>query len=113
MPSSGNSRAEAIARAGITFRWLESAEEFRVPECADFLLGPPEDGIIRGMSLPDEVLKRIYGGNLMRLAGATPKPLDAAACAACCADLDRIAAQLSGAAKDTQAAKVAAALSNG
>ena len=42
---------QAQARAGIVFRWLESEDTFRVPETADFLLGPPEDSIIRGMAL--------------------------------------------------------------
>ena len=107
------SREQAIARAGITFRWLESEDEFRVPEFADFLLGAPEDGVIRGMSLPDDVLTRIYGSNLMRLAGATPKPLKVPAAAAYCDDLARIAAELSGkATEETQAAKVARALTS-
>ena len=44
---------EARIRAGIAFRWLETDDTFRVPPEADFLLGPPEDGIIRGMALPE------------------------------------------------------------
>ena len=46
--SSGLSAEEGIIRAGIVFRWLESEDTFRVPEAADFLLGSPEEGIIRG-----------------------------------------------------------------
>ena len=104
-PAATPARKPSLGPASRSAGWKAPTSSAR--RSADFLLGPPEDGIIRGMALPDDVLARIYGGNLMRLAGATPKPLDAAACGACCADLDRIAAQLSGERKDTQAAKVA------
>lgn len=67
---------EAGHRAGIVMKWLESSDEFRVPEGADFLLGPPEDGIIRGMSLPEDVLNAIYVGNFTRMAGARPKKIN-------------------------------------
>ncbi len=100
---------QAVARTGITFRWLETQDEFRVPGFADYLLGPPEDGIIRGLSLPDEVLSRIYGKTLMSLAGATPARLDVAGAGALCDDIARIATELSGKEQDTQAAKVARA----
>ena len=36
-------------------------------EDADFLLGPPEDGVIRGMSLPEDVLAKVYYQNAARL----------------------------------------------
>ncbi|MGD9495297.1 MAG: amidohydrolase family protein [Armatimonadota bacterium] len=106
--SSGLNVAEAIARAGIVYRWLESDDEFRVPPEADFLLGPPEDGVIRGMSLPDEVLERIYQGNFARMVGVAPRPLDISAVAAHCEQLAQIAAAMSGAdAGETEAAQVA------
>ncbi|MCL6519410.1 MAG: amidohydrolase [Armatimonadetes bacterium] len=63
-------------RAGIVIRWLETEDVYRVPEGADFLLGPPEDGIIRGLKLPENVLQRIYNLNFERLAGPKPRPLD-------------------------------------
>lgn len=66
----------ARARSGIITRWLEVGDEFRVPEEADFLLGPPEDGVIRGMSLPADALARIYRTNFERIAGDLPRPLD-------------------------------------
>ncbi|MEA3399842.1 MAG: amidohydrolase family protein [Armatimonadota bacterium] len=109
--STGLSTPEAKARAGIVFRWLESDDEFRVPPEADFLLGPPEDGVIRGMSLPDEVLVKIYGGNFMRLVGATPRPLDIERAAAHCQHLADIAEAMSGtAAEETEAGRVARGL---
>jgi len=47
-----------------------------VPEGADFLLGPPEDGVMRGLRLPKEVLTKIYRGNFEGLAGSKPRPLN-------------------------------------
>jgi predicted TIM-barrel fold metal-dependent hydrolase len=95
-------------RAGIVFRWLESDDTFRVPEGADFLLGPPEDGIIRGMSLPDDVLGKIYRQNFVRLAGASPRPLNVGAAVEECERLARIAEAMSGKpAADTEAERVA------
>lgn len=102
---------QGVFRAGIVFRWLETDDEFRVPEGADFLLGPPEDGIIRGMSLPDHVLTLIYRRNLARLAGIIPKPLNLPRVVEECERLAAIAERMSGMpARDTEAAKVAAAL---
>jgi predicted TIM-barrel fold metal-dependent hydrolase len=109
--ASGLKIPEAVARAGIVYRWLESEDEFRVPEEADFLLGPPEDGVICGMSLPDDTLARIYRGNFMDLAGPEPKPLDAEAAVAECERLAGIAEEMSGRpAAETEAARVAAHL---
>jgi predicted TIM-barrel fold metal-dependent hydrolase len=111
--ASGLTIPEARYRAGIVYRWLESPDTFRVPDDADFLLGPPEDGIVRGMSLPDEVLARIYGGNLVRLVGAEPRPLKVDAAIAECQRLAAMAEALSGKpAADTEAARVAARLAS-
>ena len=49
-----------------------TGDTFRVPEAADFVLGPPEDGLIRGMSLRDDVLTRIYCDDFGRLVGSGP-----------------------------------------
>jgi predicted TIM-barrel fold metal-dependent hydrolase len=106
--SSGQSVEEGRCRASIVFRWLESQDTFRVPEAADFLLGPPEDGVIRGMSLPVEVLQKIYRDNFARLVGAGPKPLDIGRAAEECARLAAIAEALSGKpAAETEAGRVA------
>jgi len=95
-------------RAGIIYRWLETEDTFRIPAGVDFLLGKPEDGVIRGMALPDDVLAKIYGGNFTRLVGPAPKPLDRDAAME---ELQReaiIAAGLSGKAPaSTEAARVA------
>lgn len=106
--SSGQTVEQGRFRAGIVFRWLESDDTFRVPEEADFLLGSPEDGIIRGMSLPDDVLARIYHDNFARLAGPEPKALNAAAAIEECERLAAIAEATSGMpAGETEAARVA------
>ncbi len=60
---------EARKRLGVITRWLSTSDEFRVPEGADFVLGPPEDGIMRGIALPTDVLSRIYRTNFEGLVG--------------------------------------------
>ena len=67
---------EATHRAGIVFRFLAGDEAFRVPAGADFLLGRPEDGVIRGLSLPGDTLHDILQGNFRRIYGASPRLLD-------------------------------------
>jgi len=89
--SAENTDAEAVARAGIVTRWLETGDEYRVPAEADFLLGSPEDGVIRGISLPDEVLEKIYRSNFERLAGLQPRPLDSGLAAEECRRIASIA----------------------
>lgn len=109
--ASGLSVEESRARAGIVFRWLESEDTFRVPAEADFILGPPEDGEIRGMALPDEVLEKIYRTNITGLIGDGPKALDPAAAVEECQRLAAIAETLSGRpAGETEAGRVAACL---
>lgn len=66
---------EARKRLGVVTRWLETPDEFRVPDGADFVLGPPEDGVMRGISLPADALEKIERANFERLVGS-PKPLD-------------------------------------
>ena len=73
---SGLTEAEGRARAGIVLRWLETDDTFRVPKEADFLLGSPEDGYIKGMLLSDNDLSGSYHGNFFRLAGSKPRPLN-------------------------------------
>jgi predicted TIM-barrel fold metal-dependent hydrolase len=102
---------EGRARAGIVYRWLESDEYYRVPEEADFLLGAPEDGLIHGMALPDDVLKRIYHDNFVRAASDEPRALDVAQAVAVCERLAATAEILSGtSAAETEAARVASVL---
>ncbi len=66
---------QAAHRAGIVKRFLETGDEFHVPEGADELLGQPEDGIIRGLHLPADVLEMIYHTNFERIVGEHPRPL--------------------------------------
>jgi hypothetical protein len=102
---------EGRARAGIVYRWLESDEYYRVPDEADFLLGAPEDGLIHGMALPDDVLKRIYHDNFVGAASDEPRALDVAQAVAVCERLAATAEVLSGTpAAETEAARVASAL---
>lgn len=93
--SSGLSLEEGRVRAGLVFRWLESDDTFRIPKEADFLLGSPNDGLIHGLSLPDDVLKAIYRGNFVSLAGMEPQPLDISMAIEECKRLDSISKALS------------------
>ncbi len=112
--SSRQTVQEGRIRAGIVYRWLESEDTFRVPEEADFLLGPPEDGIIRGMALPDDVLTQIYGDNFHRLAGSEPRALNVERAIEECERLAAIATALTGEpATETEAAQVAQSLASG
>ena len=105
------SEEQGRIRAGLVFRWLESEDTFRVPEAADFLLGPPEDGLIRGMSLPADVLTKIYSENFARLAGSEPRALNAGKAIETCERLAAVAETLSGKpAAETEAARVAGSL---
>ena len=102
---------EGIIRAGITYKWLESEDTFRIPEAADFLLGQPGDGIVHGMKLPENVLAKIYRENLRSHIGAYPKPLNTAAAIEFSEQLSQTAEAMSGTpAGETEAAKVAALL---
>ncbi|MBN1247213.1 MAG: amidohydrolase family protein [Anaerolineae bacterium] len=106
--ASRNTVAESVFRAGIVYRWLESEDAFRVPEGADFLLGQPDDGIIRGLGLPDDVLARIYHDNFARLAGERPRSLDIGRAVAECTRIGAIAQGMSNTpAEDTEAILVA------
>ncbi len=106
--SSGQTVEQGRARAGIVFRWLETDDTFRMPPEVDFLLGPPEDGIVHGMSLPDDVLAKIYRENFSRLVGPEPKPLNRAAAIEACEQIASIAEAMSGKpGAETEAAQVA------
>lgn len=112
--SSTLSVEEGRYRAGIVYRWLESDDTFRVPVGADFLLGAPEDGVIRGLALPEDVLDKIYAGNFKRLAGEAPRALNVSLAIHECERLAEIAQALSGESKvETEAAKVASLLAKG
>jgi predicted TIM-barrel fold metal-dependent hydrolase len=102
---------EAKARAGIVYRWLETDDAFPVPEAADFLLGGPEDGLIKGMALPEDTLETIYRKNFVRLTGPLPKPLNLSQAIEGCEQMASIAESMSGTpADETEAARVAEAL---
>lgn len=88
---SASADAQAVARAGIVTRWLETSDEYRVPPEVDFLLGKPEDGVMRGLSLPRDVLEKICRTNYERVAGARPRPLDAKKAAEECRRIASIA----------------------
>ncbi len=83
--------AAVEARFRLVLRFLATADTFRIPPEADFLLGPPEDGVIRGLDLPPAALTAILAANQRRWAGEHPRPLDLPAAAA---TSRRIAAEL-------------------
>ncbi len=106
--SGHNTPEQAWHRTEIIRRWLETEDEYRVPVGADFLLGPPEDGIIHGIKLPDDVLGKIYVTNFERFAGSVPKSLDRQLAAEECRRIASEVEILTGqTASDTSAAKAA------
>ena len=108
------SNAEAQARAGIVLRWLATGETFRVPPEADFLLGPPEDGVIHGLQLPPDALRRILRANFERLAGPVPRKLNPGQAIAICERIAVTAEALGETTRDrTEAAMVAERLKVG
>jgi predicted TIM-barrel fold metal-dependent hydrolase len=88
------SQGEARARACIIYRFLTEKESFRIPEAADFLLGPPEDGIIHGLDLPEEVVKSVLQENFRRLFGRSPVKLNVTAAREECLRLAEIEASV-------------------
>lgn len=101
--SSEQTDAEVTARAGIVTRWLETAEEYRVPGEVDELLGDPEDGRIHGLSLGEDVLEKICRTNFERIAGAEPRALDVKLAAEECRRLASVAKEPAEARKAAEA----------
>lgn len=93
---SAHSKGEACKRAGLVCRFLIGSETFRIPDGADFLLGPSADGLIEGLSLPQESLKKIFQENFHRLFGSYPRPLNEALAREECGRLAQIEAEVSG-----------------
>lgn len=109
--SSNHTDDEAQKRLGIITRWLSTSDEFRVPEGADFVLGPPEDGIMRGIALPPDALQKIRRANFERLVGV-PNLMDRELAAEESMRLAHEAAELNGIpVEQTQAWVAAQALS--
>ena len=69
---------------------------FSVPGEADFLLGPPEDGTIRGLALDEEIVSRILEENVRSLYGREPKALDGKAALEECRRLASIESEVTG-----------------
>lgn len=109
--SSNQTPESAALRSWVVTHWLETDDEYRVPAGADYLLGPPEDGIIRGLALPEETLVRILRGNFERIAGLSPRKLEVPLAIEEC---ERLAWELSAldgiGADSTEAARSAVAL---
>jgi hypothetical protein len=63
-----------LNRIWMVRNYLETGDVFPVP--FDPLMTPDDRPAIRGMALPQEVLRKIYAGNFQRVAGAAPKALD-------------------------------------
>jgi len=103
----------ARLRAGIVFRWLESDDTFNIPMGADCLLGPGEGGVIRSMSLPTDVLTKIYRENFTQRVCREPRKLDVGVCVQECERLATIAEAMSGKpAIETEAGLVAKRLAS-
>jgi hypothetical protein len=85
---------EMKKRTGIVYRFLTEDKEFRVPEKADFLLGKPGDGIIRGLQLPGGIVNSITVHNFHRIFGKLPRLLNVPAAREECLRLGRIESEV-------------------
>ena len=63
------------SRIWVVRNFLETEEEFHVPT-DEPLFWPDHRTMIRGISLPEEVLEKIYAGNFRRFVSPAPRPLD-------------------------------------
>ena len=66
---------EAVARIWLVRKFLESDEKFFTPNTADELLTRYEEPFV-GLNLPEEVLRKIYAENFVRLWGEKPKKVN-------------------------------------
>jgi predicted TIM-barrel fold metal-dependent hydrolase len=86
-PAKGLDRAEALGRAWVVRKFLESEGTVELPpgvrNWAE--LGPP---LPRGIALPAEALEKLYWRNAEQLFGSRPAPLN---CDAALAELERLA----------------------
>lgn len=99
---------KASSRAQLVKRFLETSDTFTVRPKPDSLLGTPEEGIIHGIALPDEVLAKIFYQNFENLAGKHPKPLNLELAIKQCEDLANIASQMSAVSPEETQAGLAA-----
>jgi predicted TIM-barrel fold metal-dependent hydrolase len=63
------------SRFEVIYKCLETDEAFHVPT-DEPLFWPDHRTTLRGLQLPEEVLRKIYRENFSRLAGKEPRPLD-------------------------------------
>ena len=104
---------EMKKRAGIVYRFLTEDKEFRVPERADFLLGQPGDGIIRGLQLPGGIVNSITMHNFHRIFGQLPRLLKVPAAREECLRLGRIESEVNSISiKETEGYQAAEKLGN-
>lgn len=64
-----------LSRIWVVRNFLETDEEFHVPK-DEPLFWPDYRTTIRGIALPEDVLKKIYADNFRRFASSSPHPLD-------------------------------------
>jgi predicted TIM-barrel fold metal-dependent hydrolase len=64
-----------LSRLWVVRSFLETDEEFHVPT-DERLFWPDHRTMIRGIALPEDVLRKIYADNFRRVAGPEPLPLD-------------------------------------
>jgi predicted TIM-barrel fold metal-dependent hydrolase len=85
---------EACARAGIVYRFLLGEGSFKIPEEADFLLGKPVDGTIRGLALTEEAASSILQACFLRQFGESSRRLNVEAAKEECERLAIVESQL-------------------
>lgn len=97
-----------MSRVDVVRRCLETDEVFHVPT-DEGLFWPDHRTTLRGMKLPEDVLKKIYAENFIRIVGKEPRPLDLEAVKAELTRLEALAEQLGVTPNLAQAARAALA----
>ncbi|NIM05297.1 MAG: amidohydrolase family protein [Armatimonadetes bacterium] len=77
-----------LSRIEVVRRCLETDDTFHVPK-DEPLFWPDHRTTLRGLQLPEDALKKVYGENFRRLVGEKPRPLDGEKVRA---ELERLAA---------------------
>jgi hypothetical protein len=88
-PGLGIEPGESGLRIRVVRSMLENDGEYTLDVGDGFLFGRFA-GPYRGLSLPEDVLRKIYSANFERLAGSSPRPLNPVAIAAECARLEAV-----------------------
>jgi hypothetical protein len=86
-PDDGIDFGDSHERVFLVRNFLENDGEFYLNPENTFLFGDPKIPF-RGLSLPEDVLKKVYSGNFERVVGCSPRPVNPDVIVDMCAQLE-------------------------